>query len=608
DLAREISSLKEHLSEASSSGALGIVEPRPKGRRMTAPLVAAVLAVAAAAAAYFAGARIERARAPKPRFRQLTFRGAGIGTARFSPDGRTIVFSTQTEGRPPELFSMRVEGPEARSLGLPPAQILSISASDQMAILLAPPFALGPRIGHIAFEQTTTRDPFLLAGTLAVAALGGGAPRELLADVSFADWDAEGKNLAVVHRAGNRYRVEYPIGTTVFDREESILNHVRLSPRNLLALKDWDDLYLKETGGGARRIVTEGADIENAWFQPGRELWTSVGPGGGLEGETEIRGITSGGRVRIVAHLPGEFILYDIAPDGRVLLGRLTEMSEVLGSFHGEARERDLTLFNTAGAGTMSDSGNEIVIGDTNYGQLDYLERTDGSAPKRLRDDCPATNLSPDGGALLCVNGDSHQMSYAPVGPGPVRKLDRGETTCFVVDGGQANFFPDGRRVYFPAQDKSGKDRIWILGLESGDKPRAITPEGVRRPVVMGDGRFICARAADLQWYLYPVDEKGEPRKVVGILPGEEPIRSSPEGLLYLRGADELRPGETLMTTRIYRLDPITGRRELWKEIPPRDTRTGGAISTILFSADGKTCVWTHIRYSTELVLAEGLR
>jgi hypothetical protein len=31
-------------------------------------------------------------------------------------------------------------------------------------------------------------------------------------------------------------------------------------------------------------------------------------------------------------------------------------------------------------------------------------------------------------------------------------------------------------------------------------------------------------------------------------------------------------------------------------------------ISTILFSADGKTCVWTHMRYTTELVLAEGLR
>ena len=143
---------------------------------------------------------------------------------------------------------------------------------------------------------------------------------------------------------------------------------------------------------------------------------------------------------------------------------------------------------------------------------------------------------------------------------------------------------------------------------ESGAKPRPISPEDVRLPVLVGDGSVVCAKANDSRWYLYPIDGKGEPKKVVGLLPGEEPIQSTPEGLLYVRGADELRPGETLMTTRVYRLDPATGRREVWKEIPPKDPRTGGAISTIFFSADGKTCVWTHIRYSTELVLVEGLK
>ncbi len=170
----------------------------------------------------------------------------------------------------------------------------------------------------------------------------------------------------------------------------------------------------------------------------------------------------------------------------------------------------------------------------------------------------------------------------------------------------RSGFFPDGRRVYFTGFEKGHGWRIWVQDLQGG-KPRAITPENTSRPVLLGDGRFICARGPDFEWYLYPVDA-GEPRKVVGILPGEEPICSTPEGLLYIRGADELRPGEKLMTTRVYRLDPWTGRRELWKEIPPLNPRTGGAISTTLFSADGKTCVWTHHRYSTELVLAEGLR
>jgi hypothetical protein len=75
-----------------------------------------------------------------------------------------------------------------------------------------------------------------------------------------------------------------------------------------------------------------------------------------------------------------------------------------------------------------------------------------------------------------------------------------------------------------------------------------------------------------------------------------------------VRGADELRPGEALMTTRVYRLDPGTGVRELWKEIFPLNPRTGGAVSTIRFSADGKTCVYTHRQFSTKLLLAEGLK
>ena len=115
---------------------------------------------------------------------------------------------------------------------------------------------------------------------------------------------------------------------------------------------------------------------------------------------------------------------------------------------------------------------------------------------------------------------------------------------------------------------------MWVQEVEGGP-PRAVTPEDVRRPALVGDGRFVCARAADSEWYLYPVDEKGEPRKVDGVLPGEEPISSTPDGLLYIRGADELRAGEGLMTTRVFRLDPLTGRRELWKEIPTRRSEDG---------------------------------
>ena len=97
---------------------------------------------------------------------------------------------------------------------------------------------------------------------------------------------------------------------------------------------------------------------------------------------------------------------------------------------------------------------------------------------------------------------------------------------------------PPDRKV---AESSPGM-RIWVQDLERATL-LPITPADVRQPVILADGRFVCARAPDWNWYLYPADGKGEPQRVAGILPGEEPIRPTADGRLYVRGADELRAG-----------------------------------------------------------------
>jgi serine/threonine protein kinase len=604
DLARELSDMREHLSELSSGSAVEI-EParrRPRWR----PALLGLVAVGALAVAFWLGLRVQRARTSEPRFRQLTYLSAGIGTARFTPDGQTIVFSTQKEGRPPELLSMRLDDPETRSLGLPPAEILSISSSSQMALLLSSRSSLALRVGHIAGEQASHRDRMLLAGTLARAPLGGGAPRELLEDVSFADWDAEGKDLAVAHRAGNRFRLEYPIGTVVWDDEFELLNHPKISSRGSLAFKDWDSLYLRDRGRPVRPIKTSGPYVEMNWFEPTGEIWSTVSLGSDLEGETALIATSPSGSSRVVARLPGDFVLFDVARDGRVLLGRLVETTEILGSFPGEMRERDLSLFATSEADALTGNGDAVLLGDINISRFGYLRKTDGSEPKRWREDCAAVAFSPDGRSLLCFSGDEG-IAIAPAGPGPLRKLEGGGTRTAVVDMRRAGFLPDGKRIYFPGIAPKERGRVWVQDLQGG-KPRSITPDDVRLPVPVGDGRFICARASDGEWSLYPVDGNAEPRRVLGILPGEEPIQSIPDGSLFVRGAEGIEPGQTLITTRVYRVDPLTGTRALWKEIAPRYPNTGGTVMNLLFSADGRICVWNHLRYTTELVLVEGLK
>src|SRR6185369_17675188 len=82
-----------------------------------------------------------------------------------------------------------------------PADVLSISRSGDLAVSLNRHFALG----------------WETVGTLAQMPLSGGAPREILENVSEADWGPDGKSLAVVHEVGGKNRLEFPIGKVLYE-------------------------------------------------------------------------------------------------------------------------------------------------------------------------------------------------------------------------------------------------------------------------------------------------------------------------------------------------------------------------------------------------------
>ena len=67
--------------------------------------------------------------------RRITFRrGNIIAGPELAPDGRTIVYSAAWDGKPAELFSVRTDNVESRPLGIPNADILSISSKGELAI------------------------------------------------------------------------------------------------------------------------------------------------------------------------------------------------------------------------------------------------------------------------------------------------------------------------------------------------------------------------------------------------------------------------------------------------------------------------------------------
>ena len=99
-------------------------------------------------------------------------------SARFAPDGQTILYSAALEGRPSEIFVSRSESPESRPFGMPGASVLAISGSGEMALSLGQHFVAPLRRAARSPESRIT---------------GGATPREIQEDVQWADWAPDGR-------------------------------------------------------------------------------------------------------------------------------------------------------------------------------------------------------------------------------------------------------------------------------------------------------------------------------------------------------------------------------------------------------------------------------
>ena len=105
-------------------------------RRLSTPAALAAL-IAALAIGMLAGWSIWKTKSPSlPIYRVLTFRRGPVWSARFAPDGQTIVYGASWDGnRKVELFSVRAESPESLRLALPEGTIASISRGGEMLLL-----------------------------------------------------------------------------------------------------------------------------------------------------------------------------------------------------------------------------------------------------------------------------------------------------------------------------------------------------------------------------------------------------------------------------------------------------------------------------------------
>ncbi|MGA9963877.1 MAG: protein kinase [Terriglobales bacterium] len=570
---------------------------QPKRRPIA--LVLGVCTVVALAAGFYVGKLLfTKPPLPPPVYRQLTFRRGSIRSARFAPDGQTILYSAAWQGSPVDVFTARPEAPEARSMGLTRTQLVSVSSASEMAVLL----------------NSKAIGTWVNMGTLARAPLVGGAPREVLEQVQWADWSADGASLAVVRDMGGRNRLEFPIGKPLYETGGWI-GHPRVSPKgDQIAFIDHpvqgDDsgsLALVDLNGNKRSLSGEWFTIQGlAWSPDGKEIWFTASKSGV---DRTLYAVSMDGKERMVLRLPGAVMIFDIFKDGRVLLMRASWRRELIGMTDGDAKQHDLSWLDYTYPADLSGDGKTLLFDEEGGGgSLDYsksgglsyavyIRKTDG-APAVLLGEGGAVALSPDGKSVIAQTQDSpSQLKLLTTGAGEARDLTKDK-----INHSWSHWFPDGKRILFSGNEPGKGVRLYVSDVASG-KSEPITQEGVNGTafVISPDSQWVAGIGPDHKGYLFPV-AGGEPRLIPGLNPGEQPITfSSDSRSLYV-----YQPGE--LPALVNRIDLQSGQRTLWRQLMPSDPAGVETIGPILMTPDAKTCVFGYHRMLADLYLVEGLK
>ena len=582
DLARDLASVRDHISEASSGAELA-APGAP--RRRALPLVAGLALLAAGLAVGWAFARASAPKFPAaPSFKRLTFRRGALANARFAPDGQTILYGASWAGEPraTKLYLTRTESPESRPFDLPPADILSVSSTGELAILLV--------------ERGV--------GTLARLPMAGGVPRQVLENVTYAgaDWAPDGKDLVVVQEVDGKSRLEFPIGKVLLEGEN--VGSPRFSPRgDLISFVENGSLGVIDPLGKARRTLSSGwavIDGVPCWRREGEEIWFTAKQ---EQGQPEaLWAVDRSGKRRLVMRVPGVLELDDIARDGRVLIAHHTQVHSLRGLGAGQTHEVELSWLDKSHPSDLSSDGKMLLV--TEYGEgggsnvAIYMRATDGSPAVRLGDG-DGVAISPDGKRVLAIGREKKGgLVLLPTGAGQTVTLDAAGLSDFAWGA----WLPDGRSVVFTGIDSKKVSRIYVQAVPDG-KPRPISPEGASIPYltspVSPDGKYVLGVAGEKRM-LYPTDGVEQPRALPGLSAEDFPIQwsSNSRSIYCFRRMEGPR--------RVWLVDVATGQRGLWREFADEDHLL--ANFHVRVTPDGKSYVYGGTNTLSELYLVEGLR
>jgi Tol biopolymer transport system component len=525
----------------------------------------------------------------QPTFQRLTFQRGTVYSARFGPDGQTVYYSASWEGAPPRVFTLRPGTPESSTLSIPSASLLGISSGGELAILLEP---------RIAWNG------FVLGGTLARAPLSGGTPKEILQDVSQADWAPGGSELAVVHHVAGKDRLEFPIGKVLYETAGWIQNPRFSSDGRRIAFIDHpgngDDggVALVEVTGKKSDLAGGFSTVQGLVWSPDKsEIWFTAA----REGiEREIFAVSPSGKLRLVRTMQGTPALLDLAASN-ALLSEDDYRAGNLAFLPGQSSSKDLSWFDWSSDRSLSADGKQFLFDESGEGGGRdggvYLRPTDGSAALRLSDGTGLA-LSPDGSTVIVrVGAEPSHFALVPVRAGQPRPFPPDNLGRPIYGA----FFPDGSRFAFEASVPGHGARLYVQAV-AGGAPAPVSAEGINfgRIFISPDGNWIAATGPDRRVHLYP-SAGGEPRDLPGSQAFDNPAGWAADGKhLYVSTID--------IPCRVDLLDVASGARTHVRDLVGSDAAGMVSFGPARVTPDGSAMTTGYVRILSTLYRIRDLK
>jgi len=578
--AKDLAFALEALTGTTSrTGANAAIVDQPKKRLWVRLVAASALGLVLGAALIWF---LRPGPAAPPTFTRMSFHRGEVIQARFTPDGKTVVYSARLNAGPLDTYILREDYPEPVPAGLHGAALLAVSRQGQMAAITHP--------RYFAHRQWY--------GTLATSAIGGGAPRELLENVGDADFSPDGNDLAVLHYDPdrNKLRVEYPIGKMLLEGE-NWLSDLRVSPdgdhlalfRHPPNVDDRGDLILLDRSGNLRTLSTGWESLEGlAWAPSGKEIWFSAAETGE---QYCIRAVNLSGKQRTVYCGMSPTLIHDISPSGSALVSAQEHRVSMAMVEHGSSEEHSLNWLDNPYMPRLSRDGSTVLFTDQSehaggiYSV--YVRKTDGSPAVRIGGGGFGADLSPDGKWALVVLPDdpSARLQVVPTGAGQARVLH--------WDGIRphwSNWLPDGQHILLESS-RPGQGMGLYLTDVNGSTPKLLTSEDFSGTSVAPDGQSFVVQQKNA-WVVYSI-QGNSTKPVPGLQAGEFPIAWSSDAKHVFTQATSA----TSLT--INRIDLDSGRKELWQVLTPKDQVGLRPVSSpTSITPDGR---WIAFTYSTQL-------